>query len=235
MDLTAMSIRASFDTELQALLDTILRLGSRVDSAIGHAIRALKTNDTALAGRIVAEDETINTLRFEIEDKCLSLIARQQPTGPDLRLIVATMNIALDLERMGDHAAGIASIVLRMDDVPLPRSLYGLTHMASIAQEMLRHSLDALIARNPEDALLTCARDEEVERLYNQVSNQIISGIGHDAGNTPRAAYLLFCAYSVRRFADLVTNICERVVFLVTGRLAEFGVQENPHTVAPLG
>ena len=121
-----MSIRSAFDQELEDLRDDVLRLGSMVDSAIGQSIQALKARDQSLAQQIIAEDEQINELRFKIEEDCLGLIARQQPAARDLRFIVAVMNIVLELERMADHAAGIATIVVRMGDEPLLKPLIDL-------------------------------------------------------------------------------------------------------------
>jgi phosphate transport system protein len=133
-----MSIRLAFDQELEQLRDNVLRLGSLVDSAIHHSIQALKERDQALAQQIIVNDENINELRFKTEEDCLSLIARQQPAARDLRFIVAAMNIVLDLERMGDHAAGIATIVLRMGGEPPLKPLIDLPHMAQISQENTR-------------------------------------------------------------------------------------------------
>ena len=143
-----MGIRVRFDKDLQTLRDKVIRLGSRVDTSIGRSTQALKERNRWLARRIIAEDEQINDLRFEIEKDSVVLIARQQPTGHDLRLIVAVMNIVLDLERIGDHTTGIATIVLRMGDEPLLKPLIDLPRMTYIAQEMLRASLDAFVEEN---------------------------------------------------------------------------------------
>ncbi len=216
-----MSIRSAFDQELEALRDNVLRLGSMVDTAINRAIQSLKERDQELARQIIANDEKINELRFKIEEDCLGLIARQQPAARDLRFIVAAMNIVLDLERMGDHAAGIATIVLRMGDEPLLKPLIDLPRMAQISQEMLRASLDAFMADDPDKALAITERDDEVDQLYNQIFRELISFMIEDPRTVTRAMYLLFCAHNVERIADRVTNICERVVFVATGRMEE--------------
>jgi phosphate transport system protein len=216
-----MSIRATFDQELRKLRDNLLRLGSMVDRAISCSIQALKEQDRSLAQQIIADDERINELRFRIEEDCVSLIARQQPAARDLRLIVATMSIVLDLERMADHAAGIATIVLRMGDEPLLKPLIDLPRMARISQDMLRQSLDALIADNPEEALAITKIDDDVDLLYNQIFRELVSYMIEDPRTVTRAMYLLFCAHNVERIADRVTNICERVVFVATGQMKE--------------
>jgi len=224
-----MSIRATFDQELQDLRDSVLRLGSKVDLAISQSIQALKERDRNLAQKIIADDETVNELRFKIEEDCISLIARQQPAARDLRLIVAAMNIVLDLERMGDHAAGIATIVLRMGDEPLLKPLIDLPRMAQISQDMLRQSLDALISGNPDAALAITQIDDKVDLLYNQIFRELVSYMIEDPRTVTRAMYLLFCAHNVERIADRVTNICERVIFVATGRMEEISSELGPN------
>jgi phosphate transport system protein len=216
-----MSIRLTFDQELSKLRDDVLRLGSMVDIAIGQSIQALKKRDQSLAHQVITHDEEINALRFGIEENCVGLIARQQPAARDLRFIVAAMNIVLDLERMGDHASGIATIVLRMGSEPLLKPLIDLPHMAQIAREMLRASLEAYIAENADQALTITRRDDEVDNLYNQVFRELVTFMIEDPRRVTRAMYLLFCAHNLERIADRVTNICERVAFVATGRLEE--------------
>lgn len=217
-----MTTRSAFDQELLELRDNVLRMGSMVDTAISRSIQALKERDQSLAQQIIAEDEDINELRFKIEGDCVRLIARQQPAARDLRFIVAAMNIVLDLERMGDHAAGIATIVVRMSDEPLLKPLIDLPRMAQIAREMLRASLDAFMSENDEqEAMAITMRDEEVDQLYNQIFRELITFMIEDPRTVTRAMYLLFCAHNVERIADRVTNICERVAFVATGRMQE--------------
>ncbi len=217
-----MTTRSAFDQELLELRDNVLRMGNMVDTAISRSIQALKERDQSLAQQIIAEDEDINELRFKIEGDCVRLIARQQPAARDLRFIVAAMNIVLDLERMGDHAAGIATIVVRMSDEPLLKPLIDLPRMAQIAREMLRASLDAFMSENDEqEAMAITMRDEEVDQLYNQIFRELITFMIEDPRTVTRAMYLLFCAHNVERIADRVTNICERVAFVATGRMQE--------------
>jgi len=216
-----MSIRTAFDHELQALRDNLLRLGSMVDTAIGRSMQALKERDQALAQQVISDDEKINQLRFKIEEDCVSLIARQQPAAHDLRFIVSIMNIVLDLERMGDHASGNATIALRMEGQPPLKPLIDLPRMAQISQEMLRASLDAFLAENAQEALSITRRDDQVDELYTQIFRELISFMIEDPRTVTRAMYLLFSAHNLERIADRVTNICERVVFLATGQLLE--------------
>jgi phosphate transport system protein len=216
-----MSIRTTFDQDLQALRDKVIRLGSMIDTAIARSMQALKERDRSLAQQIIAEDESINEMRFEIEKDCVVLIARQQPNAHDLRLIVAAMNIVLDLERMGDHAAGIATIVLRMGDEPLLKPLIDLPRMTRISREMLSASLDAFTEENAEKAMTVAERDDEVDELYNQIFRELVTFMIEDPRTVTRAMYLLFCSHNLERIADRVTNICERVVFVSTGEMEE--------------
>jgi phosphate transport system protein len=216
-----MSIRTAFDQELQDLRDNVLRLGSMVDTAIGRSMQALKARDLDMAQQIINDDELINELRFKIEEDCLSLIARQQPAARDLRFIVAAMNIVLDLERMGDHASGNGTIVLRMGGEPPLKPLIDLPRMSQISQEMLRASLDAFVSEDEEKAMAIPERDEEVDELYNQIFRELVTYMIEDPRTVTRAMYLLFCAHNYERIADRVTNVCERVAFVATGRMEE--------------
>jgi phosphate transport system protein len=216
-----MSIRSTFDQELQDLRDDVLRLGSMVDTAIGRAMQALKERDQKLAQQVIVEDEDINQLRFKIEEECVGLIARQQPAAYDLRFIVTAMNVALELERMGDHADGMATIALRIGDEPPLKPLIDLPRMAQTSREMLRASLDAFMSEDAQEALAITQRDEEVDQLYNQIFRELITYMVEDPRTVTRAMYLLFCAHNVERIADRVTNICERVVFVATGEMEE--------------
>jgi phosphate transport system protein len=216
-----MTTRTVFDQELHELRENVLRLGKMVDTAIRRSIQALKQRDESLAQQIIAEDEDVNALRFKIEGDCVRLIARQQPAAHDLRFIVAAMNIVLDLERMGDHAAGIATIVLRMGGEPPLKPLIDLPRMAQIAREMLRASLDAFMTENEGEAMVITGRDEEVDQLYTQIFRELLTFMIEDPRTVTRAMYLIFCAHNVERIADRVTNICERVAFVATGRINE--------------
>lgn len=223
-----MTTRVAFTQALNELRDDVLRMGSMVDTAINDAVRALKEGNLALAGQIVAEDDKINHLRFEIEELTVKLIARQQPVASDLRAIMAAMNIALELERMGDHAKGIAVIVQRMGGEPPLKPLIDIPRMATISREMLHQSLDAFLAGDTDQAQATARRDDEVDQLYTEIFHELVSLIAADTTLITRAMFLLFAAHNLERIADRVTNICERVIFLSTGRLNEFP-SESPN------
>jgi phosphate transport system protein len=224
-----MTTRVAFVNALQELRDDVLRMGSMVNTAIDDAVRALKESNLALAGQIIAEDEKINELRFDIEEHCVKLIARQQPMAGDLRTILTAMNIALELERMGDHAKGIAVIVQRMGGEAPVKPLIDIPRMANISCDMLRQSLDAFLSGDIEQAQAVAKRDDEVDQLYTEIFQELIEIIAADTTLITRAMFLLFAAHNLERIADRVTNICERVIFLSTGRLSEFHSENEPN------
>jgi phosphate transport system protein len=195
-----------------------------VDKAVGRSIEALKRRDRQEAERIIADDALINKKRYEIEEHCMELIVTQQPMAGDLRFIITVLHIATDLERMGDHAEGIAKINILMGDEPLLKPLVDIPRMADKAREMLRGALDAFIARDAEAARRVAEGDDDIDNLYNQVYRELLTYMLSDPRTISRATHLLWVAHNLERFADRVTNICERVVFNVTGRLEEMNI-----------
>ncbi len=216
--------RGTLDRELARLRDDLLRLSSQVDGAIERAIHALQARDLELARQVMQDDQAINDLRYKIEEDCLTLIATQQPTAVDLRTTVAILNIIIDLERIADHAAGIAEIVVRMGTEPLLKPLIDIPRMTRIVREMLRRSLDAFVARDPNLAREVAQRDDEVDHLYNQVFRELLTYMLEDPKTITRATYLLWVAHNLERIGDRVTNISERVIFMTTGEVRELNV-----------
>lgn len=214
-------IRSTFKHDLQVMQDDVLRMSSWLDAAIQRSLQALADRNADLARQVIADDAKINAQRFTIEEACIRLIATQQPTASDLRAIVAAMNIISDLERMADHAAGIARIVLRMGDEPLLKPLIDMPRMAAICREMTRAALDAYVARDAEAAKNIAARDDEVDNLYTQIFRELLSFMVEDPRTTSRALYLLFAAHNLERIGDRVTNIAERVIFMTSGEMRE--------------
>jgi phosphate transport system protein len=218
------SLRATFDREYAAIVEDMLKLGSLLDQAIQRALESLQRRDQVLAQQVIDEDEAINRLRFKIEEACLTLIATQQPAARDLRGIVASMNIVVDLERMGDHAAGITKTVIRMGDEPLLKPLIDIPRMAHTAREMLRMSLDAYVQRDPEAAKAIVPMDDEMDMLYRAIFDELVEIMAHKPEGVERATYLLWCAHNLERIGDRVTNIAERVIFMTTGDMQELNV-----------
>jgi phosphate transport system protein len=217
----ATHVRSTLERELEAVRSDILRMGSQVESAIERSVQALKERDANLAQQVINDDEAINQLRYAIEEKCLELIATQQPAAGDLRMIIASTHIAVELERMADHAEGTAEIVKRMYDAPLLKPLIDLPIMAQIAKEMIHAALDAFVAHDADAAQQVGARDDEIDALYQQIFRELLTYMLEDPRNISRATYLLWVAHNLERIGDRVTNICERVVFMATGKLEE--------------
>ena len=218
--------RRGFEAELQGLQDDLLALGSMVEKAIIKSIDSLKRRDLALAQRVIEEDALINHKRYEIEETCLRLLATQQPMASDLRAIVAVLHITVDLERMGDHAAGIAKVSVMIGEDPLIKPLIDIPRMADLALGMLRRSLDAFIQRDIEAAKKVCDDDDMVDALHEQVYRELLTYMMQDAQTINQATYLTWVAHNLERVADRSTNICERVVFAATGKMEEIGASK---------
>jgi len=218
--------RESFDHYLGGLQDEVLVLGSMVEKAIARSIKALRERDLELARQVVADDARINQKRLDIEEGCIELVVTQQPVASDLRVIVAILNIVVDLERIGDHAEGVAKIAVMIGDEPPLKPLVDLPRMAEKAIDMLRRSLNAFISRDSEAAMKISAEDDEVDNLYDQVYRELLTFMLEDPRTITRATRLIWVAHNLERSADRITNICERVVFTVTGRMEEIGASK---------
>lgn len=213
--------RVAFSQSLRELQDGVITLGSMVEKAVGRAIEALTNQDAALAQQVVENDEEINKMRWELEEDAILLMATQAPMAGDLRRIAAVMHIVTELERMADHAEGIAVLTLRTADEPHLKPLVDIPRMADVARELLLHALDAYVNSDAEQARQIARRDDEVDRLYEQVYRELLTYMISDPRTITRATHLLWVAHNVERIADRVTNICERVVFVVTGEIEE--------------
>jgi phosphate transport system protein len=221
-----MEIRTIFHKKLREIQDEVLVMGSMVGKAITSSVKALKERDLSLAHQIIADDQKVNHKRFEIEEKCVQLIATQQPMASDLRIIIAILNITTEIERIGDYAMGIARIVIMIGDEPPLKPLVDIPRMAEQTVDMLRHSLDALINRDAETARKTATEDDLVDHLYDQVFRELLTFMAEDPRTITRATRLIWVAHNLERSADRVTNICERVVYMVTGKMEEIGASK---------
>ena len=219
-------IRATFHRRLRGIQEDILVMGDMVEKAINRSILALKQRDLAMAHQIIADDLKINEKRFDIEEKCIQLIATQQPMASDLRVIICVLNIITELERIGDYAVGTAKIVVMIGDEPPLKPLIDLPRMAEKTIEMLSRSLNAFIDRDAEAARKISAEDDEVDNLYSQVFRELLTYMAEDPKTITRATRLIWVAHNLERSADRVTNICERVVFIVTGKMEEIGASK---------
>ena len=219
-------VRADFDRSLQALQDDLLTLGDMVVKAISKSLDALKKRDLEASRQVVEEDDVIDEKRFQLEEQCLDLIATQQPIAIDLRTLVAVLHISVELERMGDYAEGIAKISLMMGDEPPLKPLIDIPRMGEKASDMLKRSLEALVNRDTDAALQVCNDDDEVDALYDQVYRELLTYMIQDPQSIQRATYLLWVSHDLERIADRATNIAERVIFLVTGKLVEINISK---------
>jgi len=220
--------RAALDEGLVSLQRQLRTLASHVDVAIERGVLALERLDRRAAQRVIAEDGRINELRFKIEDDAIHLIAMQQPIAGDLRLIVAVLSILPELERIGDYCAGIAKVVLLHEDKPLLKPLVDVPRMAQLCREMLRDAIDAFISRDAERARAVGLRDDEVDRLYDQVYRELLTFMLNDPRTIDRATWLIWVAHNLERIGDRVQNICERTVYEATGVMREFTREERP-------
>jgi phosphate transport system protein len=215
--------RRTFDQELQHLQGEVLALGNLVEEALVQSVETLKRRDFVGSRRLIAGDRAINERRYAIEQDTMTLIATQQPMAGDMRLLAAILEIVTELERMGDYAKGIARINLMIGEQPLVKPLIDLPAMARKARDMLHAALVAFIERDVQAARSIPQGDDEVDGLYNQVYRELICFILEDPQVIEQANHLMWAAHNLERTADRVTNLCERVVFAVTGEMVELG------------
>ena len=219
--------RDTFERQLQRLHDDVLILGSIVEEAITDSVQVLTGRDTARARRLIAGDPVVNARRFDIEEDVLTLIATQQPMAGDVRTLAAALAIATELERIGDYAKGIARISLAIGEDPLIKPLVDIPHMADQVRDMLHRALEAFIQRDLELARALPPEDDQVDALYNQVYRELLTLIMANPRVIDQATHLLWVAHNLERAGDRVVNICERVVFTITGELVEMDVDED--------
>ena len=216
--------RETFNEQLAKLKQDAMQLGADATRTISTGVDALKVRDQVIAHAMIEHDRELNRARYNIEERCYTLIATQQPLAGDLREIITILLIAIELERIADHAKNLAEIVIHMGNEPLLKPLIDIPRMAEVDQEMLTQALDAF-ARNDSDLALTVARrDDEVDALYVQVFRELLTYAIQDPKTVQRALNLLFAAHNLERIGDRITNIAERVIYMVTGRLEEINV-----------
>ncbi len=221
---STMTTRETFDRDLTELQDDFLRMGDLVDTAIRRSIEALQARSTKLAEAVIIADNTIDKLHLELEDRCLRLMATQQPMAKDLRMIASVWAMTIDLERMADHAEDIGKITKRLAEEPLLKPLIDIPRMAEMVHEMLRDGLDAFVRRDPGLAERMAGKDDAVDHLYGQVFRELLTYMIEDPKNIQRATHLLMVAQALERMGDHATNIGERVIYMVTGTLKELNV-----------
>lgn len=210
-------MRATFHGQLDELESDILKMGTMVEEAIGRAVRSLVERDTAAAEAVIQGDDLIDQLEMEIEKRCLTLLALQQPMASDLRLIGTALKIVTDLERMADHAVNIAKVTIELDGQPLIKPLIDIPRMAEKAEEMTRQALTAFVRRDVELARRMIEGDDLVDHLYNQIFRELLLIMIEDPSTIQQATSLLFVAQYLERIADHATNLGEWIIYMVTG------------------
>jgi phosphate transport system protein len=214
-------IRQAFKEQIEELLDDLLLMGQMVSHALDQSIQALVRQDTKLAQRIIDGDSEVNAAQHDIDEKCLVLIATQQPMATDLRTLLAVTNIAAELERIGDYTEGIAKLALRVAGQPFIKPLIDIPRMADESRRMLTGVLQAFADQDAEAARRIAASDAVVDSLYGQVFDDLQAIMMNDPQTIAQATYLVWVAHNLERIADRTTNIAERIVFVVSGEIVD--------------
>ncbi|MBC8506882.1 MAG: phosphate signaling complex protein PhoU [Anaerolineales bacterium] len=219
--------RETLDKKIQGLLDDVLTLGSMVEEAILDSVRALKKRDQELAKKIYEGDKKINKRRYKIERSTVTVIATQQPMASDLRILASIIEVAGEIERMGDYAKGIALITSRLGDEPPVKPLIDIPKMADLTADMLHRALGAFVEADVDTALEIPSEDDQVDHLYNQVYRELLTCMMANPETIDGATLLLWVAHNLERVADRVTNICERTRYVATGKLKDIDVSDD--------
>ena len=218
--------REAYHKSLKDVQDDVMKMSGMVSKALRDSMEALKQRDFETSRRIIDDDNLINRKRFDIEEKCLLLIATQQPMAVDLRVLAAVINIITDLERIGDHAEGIAKINIAIGDEPLVKPLRDIPQMSELGLSMLDRCMKAFMNRDLDAARQVCNDDDEVDALYDKTYRELLLVMIENPRTIQGATYLIWAAHNLERIADRVTNIAERVVFMVTGKMEEMNISK---------
>jgi phosphate transport system protein len=221
-----MESKSILDSQLNERKKEVLIMGEMVEKALARSVDALKRRDLTMAHQIMADDRQINQKRFDIENQCIDLIANRQPVVSDLRIIVAILNIITELERIGDYAEGIAKIVIMIGDEPSLKPLIDIPRMAEITIGMIQGSLKSFVESDAKMAYQVVSQDNAVDSLYDQVFRELLTFMMADPKTINRATRLIWVAHNLERAADRATNICERVVYTITGKMEDNGISK---------
>ena len=208
-----------FDRDIEHLKELLLRMGAMVEDSISDSIRALLERESAVAERVIAQDDAIDQMELEIDQHTVELIAKMQPTAVDLRFVATAMKITPELERIADLAVDVCERAIELNREPLLKPLIDIPRLARIAQDMVRQALDSFVRRDGALARQVIARDDEVDMLTEQSFRELLTYMLEDSRNISRAIRLTFVGKYFERMADAATNICEMVVYLVEGKV----------------
>ncbi len=211
----------AFDDQLNQLDAKIAEMGGLAESMLADAIDALSKRDADLAAEVVAGDRKLDTLENDVNSLALRLLALRQPMAEDLRTVLAALKISSDLERAGDLAKNVAKRAITIAKTPPLAPVTGIANLGALVQSRIKTTIDAYVARDAKLALDVWSSDEEVDQLHTSLFRELLTYMMEDPRNITPCAHLLFVAKNIERIGDHVTNIAERVVFLVRGRLPE--------------
>jgi len=224
---SSVKMRASLDRQLENLRKKVLIMGTTIDETIDASLQALGVMDGKLAQQIIQADPRLNAMRYEVEENGLGIIARQQPAAGDLREIMAAISIVMDLERMGDHAAGIAKTVLLLGEAPMRVLPLGLLRMSDLSREMLRRTLEAYMQRDVDLAYAVALQDDLIDTQYRVLFKELLESMIVSPEETDVLLYYLFSGHNMERIADRVTNIAERIIFMSSGEITELNPERQ--------
>jgi len=205
----------------QEIKNEVLLLSSMVEEAVMESAQALKDNDLDLSNQVLLKDMRINRKRFEIETAIIVLMATQQPAARDLRRLAASLDVCTELERMGDYAKEMANINIRSEGLSLPRILKDIYSMAEKGVDMLHRAMTTFADEDLRAAKAIIQEDDMIDECYTRLYNEAISSVLGDPRNIQRANYVIWVAHNLERLGDRVTNICERVIYIVTAERPE--------------
>ncbi|GAC1447050.1 MAG: phosphate signaling complex protein PhoU [Ktedonobacterales bacterium] len=213
--------RDSFHQELREIEESVIQMATLVENAVARAMQALTRRDTLLADEVISSDSIVNELQRSIRNRCISVMARQAPVARDLRELTTVQLVINELERMGDHAVGIAKQSMRINArEPLPLT-DDLGELAKLVRQQVRDVIQAFVDVNVQMAREICQRDDEIDHRYRDIFTELLERMTQDSTSVPVATSLLFVAHDLERIGDRVTNIGEDVIFMVTGEIEE--------------
>lgn len=218
--------RSNLDRELMLLRDNVLRLSMMVDTAIQQSQQICRKLDVDQARQIVADDTKINRLRYKIEEDAYKIIARHQPTARDLRGIITSIHIAVELERIGDYAAGNARLLIEMSNDVISKPIPHIIKMLDLSRQMMRNATNAYVHWDEDQARRTIQRDKDIDVLDKQVYQLLIDIMTAESKKISHATYMLWISHNCERIGDRITNICERVIYMVTGEMY-YGIRQQ--------
>lgn len=213
--------RQSFHQELREIEEAVIQMGSLVEGAIARAMQALSRRDVLLADEVKAGDGMVNELQRSIRNRCISVMARQAPVARDLRELTTVQLVINELERMGDHAVGIAKQTVRVQGQDLPPTIGELMELARLVREQVHAGIEAFIDVNVQAARDICLKDDEIDHQYKAIFGDLLDRMAKDSTTVQAATSLLFVAHDLERIGDRVTNICEDVIYMVSGEIEE--------------